>query len=180
MSKDPVWYDSPPYVLCSGHMDLFLLFLECVINLSFLGPWFSFSPLTFSWPTWVIWVITRNATSSKRLSLSTISYVATLYYHFQSQGLCWLAPYVEEAENSRLVCGSFNKRGNTCIWGWSQVTARQVNLHTHMLKHGFSHVSSPDGLKNTLLSQGCTLETAPSVAMVGIAWKQLDPPIIWV
>ena len=32
---------------------------------------------------------------------------------------------------------------------------------------GFRHVASPDGLNNTLLSQGCVLETAASVEIVG-------------
>lgn len=31
----------------------------------------------------------------------------------------------------------------------------------------FSHIAHPDGLRNTLLSQGCLFETVPSVGMVG-------------
>ena len=31
---------------------------------------------------------------------------------------------------------------------------------------GFSHMFSPDGLNNTLLSQGCVLVTAPTVGTV--------------
>lgn len=32
---------------------------------------------------------------------------------------------------------------------------------------GFGHIHRPDGLNNTLLSQGCVLGTAPTVGVVG-------------
>ena len=48
----------------------------------------------------------------------------------------------------------------------SYKTGRSLHIPSRMLKvyiqclTGFSHVFSPDGLNNTLLSQGCTLQTA--------------------
>ena len=46
------------------------------------------------------------------------------------------------------------------------LTAKILRVYIEALT-GFSHVFSPDGLDSTLLSQGCILETAPTVGTVG-------------
>ena len=48
---------------------------------------------------------------------------------------------------------------------------------------GFSHVFSPDGLNNTLLSQGCIPKAAPSMGELSIHSKDrggVKPPIAWI
>ena len=71
------------------------------------------------------------------------------------------------------MAGLISKR--SYIQGLSWAAARQVDLHTRLPESekfniealtGFSHVYHPDGLNNTLLSQGCILETAPTVGTV--------------
>lgn len=67
---------------------------------------------------------------------------------------------------SRLVDSRFNKQGNllTRLVLASLKTKRSLYLPTKILKiyveafTGFSHVYHPDGLYNTLLSQGCVLQ----------------------
>ena len=50
-----------------------------------------------------------------------------------------------------------------------ELTPTRQNLQVYIeTLIGFSHVHSLDGLSNTLLSQGCILETAPRVGIVGI------------
>ena len=75
-----------------------------------------------------------------------------------------------EADHSKLVSGSFNKRGNSharLVVG-DRKTRRSPHLTTRILRiciealMGFSHVYTPGGLNNTLLSLGCVLEVAPS------------------
>ena len=66
----------------------------------------------------------------------------------------------------RLVGGSFNKQGNLYMRLGSHKTSRSLDLPTKILKvytealMGFSHVFSPDGLNNTLLSHGSVLESS--------------------
>ena len=70
--------------------------------------------------------------------------------------------------------GSFNKPGNLqtkFVLGGCKMS-RSLPLPPRILSFiealtGFSHVFSPDGPNNILLSQGYVLETAPSVGMVG-------------
>lgn len=64
----------------------------------------------------------------------------------------------KEASLSRLVGGRLINK-ETYIYDWSWVTARYLNLkvHTEALT-GFTHICHPDGLSNTLSSQGCVLE----------------------
>ena len=45
-------------------------------------------------------------------------------------------------------------------------SARSLKVYMEALT-GFKHVFSPDGLNNTLLSQGCVLEEAAGVGIVG-------------
>ena len=82
----------------------------------------------------------------------------------------------KEADHSRLVSGRFDK--GTYIQGLSWASIRRVDFPIHpprILKvyleslTGFSHVYCPDGLNNTLLSQGCifVLEMTPVMQMVG-------------
>ena len=58
---------------------------------------------------------------------------------------------------TRLVLGAQDEYSST-------PNCKNPKLYTEALT-GFSH--HPDGPNNTLLSQGCILETAPSVGMVG-------------
>lgn len=90
-----------------------------------------------------------------------------------------LAPYMEAEKklkkkvvHTRLVGGGFNKQGSSHKTNRSlHPSARILNLHIESLQ-GLSHAFSPDGLNNTLLSQGSVLETAPSVGMVGMTTFQ--------
>ena len=79
----------------------------------------------------------------------------------------------ERQGHSRSVGGRLNKKGNlTWVLAWAPT--RQVDIcimqdwkvYTVVLT-GFRHVFSPDGLNNTLLSQGCILRTVSSVVTVG-------------
>lgn len=72
----------------------------------------------------------------------------------------------KEAEHSGLVGGSFNSKRNLhgrLVLGIHKMSrslhpsTRILNIYTEAL-NGFSHIHYPDGLSNTLLSQGCTLE----------------------
>ena len=51
-------------------------------------------------------------------------------------------------------------------------TTRILKVYTEALT-GFSHIYHPNDLNNTLLSQGCVLETAPSVGTVGVSPRTL-------
>lgn len=97
---------------------------------------------------------------------------------FLSEIWNWI-PYMEgkerpkkKVDHSRLVTGLISK--GTCISGSSWLAARWVDLHIHLPEPwvyietltGFSNVSSPDGLNNTLLSQGYVLEMASAMATV--------------
>lgn len=64
----------------------------------------------------------------------------------------------KEANHSRLVGGRLISK-ETYIYGWSWVTVRYPNLkvYTEALTE-FTHICHPDGLSNTLSSQGCVLE----------------------
>ena len=81
----------------------------------------------------------------------------------------------KEAENSRWVGGRFHKQGNlsTRLVLSSHTTIRSPHPPARILKvciealPEFSHIFSLDGLNNILLSQGCVLETAPSVGTLG-------------
>ena len=74
----------------------------------------------------------------------------------------------------RIGGGSFNKQRNLHVMFVpdSLKTNRSPHLPTRILRvyiealTGFSHIFSPDDL-NIFLSQGCILETAPNVEMVG-------------
>lgn len=80
-----------------------------------------------------------------------------------------------QADHPRLVGGRFSNPGNlhkspvlvSCKM------SRSPHLPTRILKIdiqasiGFSHAFNPNGLSNTLLSQGYVLETAGSMGMVG-------------
>lgn len=83
-------------------------------------------------------------------------------------------PYTEDKEKmkteagySRLVGGGFNKQGNefTRLVLGSGRTSRSPHLPTRVFKvyretlMGFSHLFSPDGLSNTLPSQGFILDS---------------------
>lgn len=72
----------------------------------------------------------------------------------------------------------FNKQGNrrtSLVLGGCKMT-RSLHLLARILKvytegiMGFSHISCPDGLNNTLLSQGCVSEMAPDLGTVGKAY----------
>lgn len=74
----------------------------------------------------------------------------------------------EEADQSRLVSGSFNKQGTLCmrlVLG-SHKTGRTSQPPTRFLKvyiealMGFSHVYSPSGLNDTVISEDCVLENS--------------------
>ena len=79
-----------------------------------------------------------------------------------------------ETGRSRLVGGRFNKQGNfnTSLVLGSCRTSRSPHLPARILEiyiktlTGFNHVFSPEGLNNTLLSEGCVLEMAPAMGMV--------------
>ena len=75
-----------------------------------------------------------------------------------------------EAEHFRLVGGGFNKQGNLhrrLILGTCKMS-RSGHSHARILKvyietlAGSSHIFSPDGFNNSLLSQGCILENVYS------------------
>ena len=81
----------------------------------------------------------------------------------------------KRGSHSRLVGGRFNIR-ETYLWGLFWVPQdKQISASTSPpvfqpfleVLMGFSAVSCPDGLSNTLLSQGCILESAPGVRKVG-------------
>ena len=68
------------------------------------------------------------------------------------------------ADHSRLVGGSFNNQltYKACL-GWLQ--NKQITPACHILKlckeaiNGFGHMNHPDGLNDTLFSEGCVLES---------------------
>lgn len=64
----------------------------------------------------------------------------------------------KKAHHARLGGGRLISK-ETYIYGWSWVTVRYLNLkvYTEALT-GFTHMCHPDGLSNTLPSQGCVLE----------------------
>lgn len=69
----------------------------------------------------------------------------------------------KEAGHSRLGGGRFNKPGNLRTGlGWPRWVNHHINHHTLNVymeaSPGFSHVSRPNHLSNTLLCQGCILE----------------------
>ena len=72
----------------------------------------------------------------------------------------------QEADHPRLVRGGFNKQGNLnmrLVLGGYKMSrsphplARTLKVYIEVLT-GFSHVYCPDGLSNTLLSQGYVFE----------------------
>ena len=74
----------------------------------------------------------------------------------------------ERGDHSRLAGGSFNKQGNLhkrLVLGGCKISG-SLRLPTRILEvriealTGFSLVFSPDGLNNTLFSQGLVLEIA--------------------
>lgn len=80
-----------------------------------------------------------------------------------------------EAEHSRLVGGSFKSQGNLLMMlvlgghktGTSpRLPARILKVYTESFIAS-NHVYHPDGLHNTLPLQTVSLETAPTVGMVG-------------
>lgn len=92
-------------------------------------------------------------------------------------------PYIEGKERPKngaddfgLLGGKFNKQGN--LWGFCRVTARHGGLCTvsapaHQNRKvyvetltGFSHLFSPDGLNNTVLSQWSVLENSSCCGIV--------------
>ena len=100
-----------------------------------------------------------------------------------SSGKIWNWPlYMEgkerlkkEVNHSRLRGGRFNKQGTLhmrlvligCKMSRSLYPpTRILKVHTEA-STGFSHVYCPDGLNNTLLSQGCVLETVSTMGRVG-------------
>ena len=81
----------------------------------------------------------------------------------------------QEADYSRLVGGRFNKQGNLLrrlasgghkTSGSPHPLARILHVCIKALT-GFSHIYHPDGLNNTLLSQGCVLENSSSCGNSG-------------
>ena len=78
----------------------------------------------------------------------------------------------KKLDHSRLVGGRFSKRTYKAYLGWPQMS---TSLHppTRILKvyiealTRFSHIVHPDGLNNTLLSQGCFLEAASDSGKTG-------------
>ena len=81
----------------------------------------------------------------------------------------------ERGSHSRWVGGQGNKQTNLhmrLVLGSSKMSrslhppARICKVYAEALA-GFSHISSPDGVDNTLLSQGCVLGTALIVGTVG-------------
>ena len=73
-----------------------------------------------------------------------------------------------------MVGGRFNKEENLhmrLVLGGHEMRSRHppvriLKVYTEALT-GFSHIYCPDGLSNTWLSQGCVLETALAVGMMG-------------
>lgn len=91
-------------------------------------------------------------------------------------------PYMEgkkrlkkEAKYSSLVVDPFNKQDNlhTRLALDNHKISRSLHLPTRILKiyredlTWFSPLFNPDSLSNALLSQGCILEIAPCVGMMG-------------
>ena len=80
-----------------------------------------------------------------------------------------------EADHARWVGGKFSQRENLLmrLVVSSCKTSRSPHLPARILKvyidvlNGFSHIFSPDGLSNTLLSQGYMLGRALAMGMVG-------------
>lgn len=81
----------------------------------------------------------------------------------------------ERGAHPRLMSGEFNKRGNlqtklvlgSTRWvDFCPPPIRILKVYKQALM-GFCHIPSPEGLNGTLPSQGCILETSPSVGMVG-------------
>ena len=79
----------------------------------------------------------------------------------------------KEAGHSRLVGGSFNVQGNLqmrLVLGGCK-TNKSLYLPAKILQvcieasPGIRHIFSPDGLNDTLFSQGYVIATAPSVGM---------------
>ena len=113
-----------------------------------------------------------------KLCPGTTIYILGVYSFQDGKAQCWFgnwSPYTEgkkrprkETDHSRLVNGGFNKQENLCtrlILGSHkrsrspQAPARILKVCIELLTK-FSHVSSPDGLNSTLLSQGCVLENS--------------------
>lgn len=97
----------------------------------------------------------------------------------------------KEAGHSRLIGGRFNKQGNlytrlalvghkmsrsTCACTRTSPFPWILEVYIEALTE-FSHILSPDGLSNTLHSQGCVLEIAPSTGMVGRMYTLETHPI---
>ena len=97
-----------------------------------------------------------------------------------------VSPYTEgeerptkEADHFRLVGGSFKKQGSLYmrLVLSDHKMSRPPNRPARILKvyiealTGFSHVFSSDGPDNTLLSQGCILETSPRMERVGRTYR---------
>lgn len=111
---------------------------------------------------------------------------------------CKLAPVnggqreTEETDHSRLIDVRFNKQGDLLrivlgghkTWGSSNILPRILKVYTEALT-GFSHIYCPHGLNN-LFSQGCILETAPTIELLGRTciprtWgRKKEPFIEWV
>ena len=81
----------------------------------------------------------------------------------------------KEADRSRLVGGRFNKQGNLhmrLVLGHFKTSGslhpppRSLKVCVEALME-FSHGYRPDGINNTLFSQGSGLEAAPAVGMLG-------------
>lgn len=80
----------------------------------------------------------------------------------------------KETDYSRLVGRRFNEQRD--LYSRLALGSRKMNRSLYLLSRiirvygrghlGFSHVYHLDGLNGTLLSQGCTLEVAPSAGVV--------------
>lgn len=94
-----------------------------------------------------------------------------------TSGVCWVKSerLKNETNHLRLVGYSFNKQGNFLLRLAldSDKISRSFHLPTRIMKvHGraltrFSNVFSPSSLNTTLLSEGCILEMAASMKIVG-------------
>lgn len=77
----------------------------------------------------------------------------------------------KEADHSRSVGGKFNKQGNLLVrpvlCGCKVSTSLSGRKVYTVALTGFSYMHSPDGLRNTLHSQGCVLGIASFVGKVG-------------
>lgn len=90
----------------------------------------------------------------------------------------WNWPHTQRTGRKRsrpLQIGSFNKQGDLhtrFILGGHKMSrsphppCQNLQVYTEALTR-FSHIYCSDGFNNMLLSQGCILEMAPTVGMVG-------------